>query len=132
MSPYTTYVLSEWRLDSDGQPNVTVAYHRDYAGAMEEYDHIKRQIVSESEWHPYKLVTIYSKSAEEIYANQFKDSNEHYVIEKNYDRETSFYQDYGWKRPHGVSVTTVFPNSYGSLVWKTNVSSYPMHHRGKF
>lgn len=126
-----SYILSEWILDSDGTPHLTLSSYKTWECALQEYEIIKLKIQTDSQRMQHQIVNILSLNDHENYSNNIEDYV-FYVINEKYPDEIAYYQDSGWKRPMGVALKTVKNNESNDTIWKTSVSSYPIQHRGQW
>jgi hypothetical protein len=133
------YLVSEWVLDSDGTPHVTLSSFKTHESALELYDAVKNKIKQESKKRQHIILQINSEEDYENYANNIDDYTI-YVIEQSTDDTVSYYQDHGWKRPTGISLQKVAKSDDSEnpdLNWQITsgylgLSTYPISHGGQW
>jgi hypothetical protein len=125
------YLVSEWVLDSDGTPHVTVSSFKTYEGSLNLYNDKKNKIKECSKDRQFVFKQINSDEDYDNYTDNMDDYTT-YVIEENINDVISYYQDFGWKRPMGVSLQKVTRSESSDLNWKTGLSTYPISHGGQW
>lgn len=126
------YLITEWVLDSDGTPHVCVSSYKTYEGALEKYTTEKNKILQLSTDRKYNLLLLDTEEKYEHYCDNI-DEYQCYVIEQIcYDILLAFFQDFGWKRPRGVSLKSINKNDQNDLNWVTKLTCYPIRHGGQW
>lgn len=132
----TDYLITTWTVDSDGSPCVNIFMYKTYESAIEHFNSEKNKILEISKNYKYELITIGTIDEEEEYANKDFKSGDFYIIDQTiiYENEISaFYQDFGFKRPKGVSLKILNTNQHDSnLNWSTRLLCYPFKHGGSW
>ena len=128
------YLITTWKLDSNGFPLTNISSYKTYDSAFEMYTTERNKIFHALAGMEYTFLKFDSKKKKNEYFDYNLKNGDLYVIEEDWnDGVLSFYQDYGWKRPIGISLTTVHKNNddndMNALNWSTNVECYPLNHQ---
>lgn len=125
------YLITEWVLDSDGTPHVKVSSYKTHESALEKFNIEKNKILDLSKDTSYKLLKIDTEEKYENYCDNI-DEYQYYVIDKSCHNVIAFFQDSGWKRPHGVSLKIINKNVQNDLNWSIDLTCYPIQHGGQW
>ena len=123
------YLISEWKLDSNGTPYLTLSLFTRHENALKKFNEVKTTIIEKSKPIQYILLKLDTIEQTMKFCDEI-DEDSFYVVEQSYDTNIAFYQDYGFKRPMGVALQCVEMDENGE--WTSGVKCYPNIHGGKW